>query len=87
MIKCRLPIHSLPDRRLTHLRRYLPLGHAFRTFLHEQNLHRGKDDLEVFEQAGTGDVHEIQQQFVVGGGVVLAVDLGVAGEAAFGLEP
>ena len=87
MIKCRLPIHSLPDRRLTHLRRYLPLGHPFCALLHEQDLHGGEDDLEIFEQAGTGDVHEIQQQLVVGGGVVLAVDLGVAGEAAFGLEP
>ena len=67
--------------------RYLPFGHAFRTLLHEQNLHGREDDLEVFKQAGTGDVHEIQQQLVVGGGVVLAVDLGVAGEAAFGLEP
>ena len=67
--------------------RYLPFSHPFGAFLHEQNLHRGEDDLEVFEQAGTGDVHEVQQQFVVGGGVVLAVDLGVAGEAAFGLEP
>lgn len=76
-----------PIPSLLHIRRYLPLGHAFRALLHEQNLHCGEDDLEVFEQAGTGDVHEIQQQLVVGGGVVLAIDLGVAGEAAFGLEP
>lgn len=82
-----LPIHSLPDRRLTHLRRYLPLGHAFCALLHEQDLHRGEDDLEILEQAGPGDVHQIQQQFVVGSGVVLAIDLGVAGESAFGLEP
>lgn len=73
--------------KITFRRRYLPLGHAFRTFLHEQDLHGGKDNLEVFEQAGTGDVHQVQQQLVVGGGVVLAVDLGVAGEAAFCLEP
>lgn len=70
-----------------HIRRYLPLCHAFRALLHKQNLHGRKDDFEVLEQAGPGDVHQIQQQFVVGGGVVLAIDLGVAGEAAFGLEP
>lgn len=67
--------------------RYLPFCHAFRALLHEQDLHRGEDDLEILEQAGPGDVHQIQQQFVVGGGVVLAIDLSVAGEAAFGLEP
>lgn len=70
-----------------HPRRHLPLGHPFCALFHEQDLHRGEDDLEVLEQAGPGDVHQIQQQFVVGGGVVLAVDLSVAGEAAFGLEP
>lgn len=70
-----------------HIRRYLPLCHAFRALLHKQNLHGRKDDFKVFEQAGTGNVHEIQQQFVIRGGVVLAVDLSVASEAAFGLEP
>lgn len=70
-----------------HLRRYLPLGHPFCTLFHKQNLHRSEDDLEVLKQAGPGDVHQIQQQFVVGGGVVLAIDLSVAGKAAFGLEP
>ena len=70
-----------------HLRRHLPFGHPFCTLFHKQNLHRGKDNLEVLEQTRPGDVHQIQQQFIVGGGVVLAIDLGVAGEAAFGLEP
>lgn len=81
------PIESLPHHIRLHIRRYLPLGHPFCALLHEQNLHRGENDFEVLEQAGPGDVHQIQQQFVVGGGVVLAVDLGVAGESAFGLEP
>lgn len=67
------------------LRRNLSFGHPSGTLLHEQDLHRGKDDLEIFKQAWLGDIHEIQEQFVVGGGVVLTVDLGVAGEAAFGL--
>lgn len=67
------------------LRRNLPFCHPGGTLLHEQDLHRGKDNLEILKQAWLSDIHEIQEQFVVGGDVVLAVDLGVAGEAAFGL--
>lgn len=80
-----LPIHSLPHMHRFRLRRNLSFGHPGGTLLHEQDLHRGKDNLEIFKQTGLGDIHEIQEQFVVGGGVVLAVDLGVAGKAAFGL--
>lgn len=70
-----------------HFRRHLSFCHPFGAVLHEQDLYGGEDDLEVFEQTGFGDVHQVQEEFVVGGGVVLAVDLGVACEAAFGLEP
>ena len=59
-----------------------PLG-AFR---HKQDLHGREHDLEVFEEAWLGDIHQIHQELVVGGRIVLAVDLGVAGETAFGLE-
>ena len=68
-----------------HFRRHLSFCHPFGAVLHEQDLHGGEDDLEVFEQTGFSDVHQVQKEFVVGGGVVLAVDLGVACQAAFGL--
>jgi hypothetical protein len=64
----------------------LAFGYAGGAFLHEQNFHCGEDDFDIFDQAGSGYIHEIHQEFVIGGGVVLAVDLGVAGEAAFALE-
>ena len=70
-----------------HFRRHLSFCHSFGAVLHEQDFHSGEDDLEVFEQTGFGDIHQVQEEFVVGGGVVLAVDLGVACQAAFGLEP
>ena len=72
---------------MSRLSRHLSFCHPFGAVLHEQDLHGGEDDLEVFEQTGFGDVHQVQEEFVVGGGVVLAVDLGVACQAAFGLEP
>lgn len=68
------------------LRCYLPFRYSFRALLHKQDLHGREHDLEVFEEAGLGDIHQIHQELVVGRRIVLAVDLGVAGEAALGLE-
>ena len=53
-----------------------PLG-AFR---HKQDLHRCKHNLEIFDNAGMRYVHQIHDQLVVGGRVVLAVNLRVAGQ-------
>ena len=66
--------------------RNLPFRYPLRTFLHEEDLRRREHDFEVLEEAGLGDVHQVHQELVVGGRIVLAVDLGVAGEAALSLE-
>lgn len=68
------------------LRCNLSFCYTFRTLLHEENLRSGEHDLEVFEEAGLGDIHQIHQELVVGRRIVLAIDLGIAGEAALGLE-
>lgn len=68
------------------LRCNLSFCYPFRTLLHEENLRSGKHDLEVFEEAGLGDIHQIHQELVVGRCIVLAIDLGIAGESALGLE-
>lgn len=64
----------------------LILRNSLRALLHKEDLHGREHDLEVFEEAGLGDIHQIQQELVVGGRIVLAVDLSIAGEAALGLE-
>ena len=66
--------------------RNLPFRYPLRTFLHEEDLRRREHDFEVLEEAGLGDVHQVHQELVVGGRIVLAVDLSVAGEAALSLE-
>lgn len=66
--------------------RNLPFRYPFCTLLHEENLRSGEHDFEVLEEAGLGDVHQVHQELVVGGRIVLAVDLGIAGESALGLE-
>ena len=64
----------------------LILRNSLRALLHEEDLHSGEHDLEVFEEAGLGNVHQVHQELVVGRRIVLAIDLGIAGEAALGLE-
>lgn len=64
----------------------LTLRNSLGTFRHKQDLRGREHDLEVFEEAGLGDIHQIHQELVVGRRIVLAVDLGVAGETALGLE-
>lgn len=66
--------------------RNLPFRYPLRTFLHEEDLRRREHDFEVLEEAGLGDVHQVHQELVVGGRIVLAVDLSIAGESALGLE-
>lgn len=68
------------------LRCYLPFRYSLRALLHKEDLHGREHDLEVFEEAGLGDIHQIHQELVVGRRIVLAIDLGIAGEAALGLE-
>lgn len=68
------------------LRCYLPFRYSLRALLHKEYLHGREHDLEVFEEAGLGDIHQIHQELVVGGRIVLAVDLSVAGEAALSRE-
>ena len=64
----------------------LILRNSLRALLHKENLHGREHDLEVFEEAGLGDIHQIHQELVVGRRIVLAIDLGIAGESALGLE-
>lgn len=64
----------------------LAFSYAGGAFFHEEDLHGREHDLEVFEEAGLGDIHQIHQELVVGRRIVLAIDLGIAGESALGLE-
>lgn len=64
----------------------LTLRNSLGTFTHKQDLHGREHDLEVFEEAGLGDIHQIHQELVVGCRIVLAIDLSIAGESALGLE-
>ena len=64
----------------------LAFGYAGGAFFHKQDLHGREHDLEVFEEAGLGDIHQIHQERVVGRRIVLAIDLSIAGESALGLE-
>ena len=64
----------------------LAFGYAGGAFFHEKDLHGCEHDLEVFEEAGLGDIHQIHQELVVGRRIVLAIDLSIAGESALGLE-
>ena len=64
----------------------LALRNSLGAFRHKQDLRGREHDLEVFEEAGLGDIHQIHQELVVGRRIVLAIDLGIAGESALGLE-
>ena len=64
----------------------LTLRNSLRALLHKEDLRGREHDLEVFEEAGLGDIHQIHQELVVGRRIVLAIDLGIAGESALGLE-
>ena len=64
----------------------MPLRNSLGTFRHKQDLHGREHDLEVFEKAGLRDIHQIHQELVIGRRIVLAIDLGIAGESALGLE-
>lgn len=64
----------------------LTLRNSLRALLHKQDLRGREHDLEVFEEAGLGDIHQIHQELVVGRRIVLAIDLGIAGESTLGLE-
>ena len=55
-----------------------PLG-AFR---HKQDLHRCQHDLQILNQAGMCNVHQIHLQLVIGGGVVFAVHLCIASQTS-----
>lgn len=64
----------------------MTLGNSLRALLHKEDLHSREHDLEVFEEAGLRDIHQIHQELVVGRRIVLAIDLSIAGESALGLE-
>lgn len=64
----------------------MTLRNSLRALLHKEDLRGREHDLEVFEKAGLGDIHQIHQELVVGRRIVLAIDLGIAGESALGLE-
>ena len=68
------------------LRCNLSFCYPFRALLHKEDLHGREHDLEVFEEAGLRDIHQIHQELVVGRRIVLAIDLGIAGESTLGLE-
>ena len=64
----------------------LTLRNSLGALLHKQDLRGREHDLEVFEETGLGDIHQIHQELVVGRRIVLAIDPSIAGESALGLE-
>ena len=59
---------------------------ALRTVFGEQDAKGGEDQLDVREDGHVVDVQKVKLQLFVGVGVVLAIDLGIAGEAGLDLE-
>ena len=45
----------------------LAFGYAGGAFFHEKDFHCGEDDFDIFDQAGSGYIHEIYQEFIIGG--------------------
>ena len=64
----------------------LTLRNSLSALRHKQDLHRRKYDLEILDNAGMCYVHQVHNQFVVGGRVVLAINLRVAGQTSFCLQ-
>ena len=64
----------------------LPLGNTLCGLWHKQDLHRCEHDLEILDNAWMCYVHQVHNQLVVGGRVVLAVNLRVAGQTSFCLQ-
>ena len=69
-----------PWRRLRFLR------DPFRAFFQKQNGGRGEEELQVGQHAHVIDIQQIELEFFIGVCVILAIDLGVAGQAGFDLE-
>ena len=59
---------------------------ALGAFWHKQDLHCCKYDLQILDDARVGDVHQTRLELIVGGGVVFAVNLGIACQAGLGLK-
>ena len=64
----------------------LTLRNSLRALLHKEDLRGREHDLEVFEEAGLRDIHQIHQELVVGRRIVLAIHLGIAGKTTFCLK-
>ncbi len=64
----------------------LPGVNAFGALFLEEDLEGHKDQLQIQPEGIALDIGQIQLQLVVGGGVVLAVDLGIAGQAGLDLQ-
>ena len=67
-------------------RRGFSLFYAFGAFGHEQNADGGEDDLQILYDARIGDVHQIHLELIIGRGIILAVDLRIAGQTRLCLK-
>ena len=75
---CRFPVIQ---------RRYRIGIHAFGTLRTEQNLKRRKAEFDIGQEVHAVNIHQVEFQFLVRVGVVLPVNLGVAGKSRLDLEP
>lgn len=64
----------------------MTLRNSLRALLHKQDLRGREHDLEVFEEVGLGDIHQIHQELVVGRRIILPIHLGIAGKTTFCLK-
>ena len=67
-------------------RAVLFLGKTLGALRHEKNFDRGKNDLQVGDDALLANLHQIHLQFVIRAGVGLAVDLRIAGKPRLRLK-
>ena len=65
---------------------YLPGFNSLGALLGKEDAEGGKHQLEIRDDGHVVDVHQVEFQLFIGIRVVLAVDLGITGEAGFDLE-
>ena len=64
----------------------LALGNSLGAFWHKQDPHGCQHDLQILNQAGMCNVHQIHLQLVIGSSIVLAVHLCITGQTGLGLQ-
>ena len=54
----------------------MTLGNPLSAFRHKQDLHRSQHDLQVLDQAGVGNIHQVHLQLIIAGPFLICGDGG-----------